>query len=718
VPRVATRPALLAGTAPAAGTARARRTLGPWLAPLAALALLGSTALAACEAAGPDREAWAPDADARGHSAPTRATAEANAAAAERLPLEDPRDFEAARRGLVARDEEVVVEGPEGRTVWDLRDYDFVEGEAPESVHPSLWRQARLNGIHGLFEVVPGIHQVRGYDLANMTLIEGESGWIVVDPLTAEETARAALDLARRHLGARPVSAVIYTHSHVDHFGGIAGVLPDAATGEDGNAPAAESREAAAKGGDSGDASAQTNVRIIAPADFLHEATSENVLAGGPMTRRAAFMFGLPLARGSRGHVDTGLGMEPAWGTVSLVPPTDLVERTPQEMVIDGVRFVFQHVPGSEAPAELTFYLPEHKAFCGAEIVSRTMHNLYTLRGAKVRDALRWSDYIDEAMRLFPEAEVVFASHHWPTWGRENVRTYLAGQRDTYKYIHDQTLRLAASGATPAEIAEQLTLPPSLAGSFANRGYYGTVRHNARAVYQFYFGWYDGNPAHLDPLPPADAAGRYVEAMGGPEAVRRRARAAFDAGEYRWAATLLDHLVFAAPDDSEARELLARTYDQLAYRAESGPWRDVYLTGAHELRHGVAADAPRTEDALGLVRRIPAARLFDALATRLVGPEAEGEDTRIRFTFTDLGESYLLWLENAVLHHGPVEGDPEVDATVRLSHDLFLRLATRQAGLRELVFSDELDVDGSRLALLSFFSLLETPDERFAIVTP
>jgi len=679
--------------APLARNAGARRPRGRRFASLAVLvAGAAALALAACEPAGPDREAWAPDADAQGHSAPTPATADANEAAARALPLDDPRDFEAARRGLVARDEEVVIEGVDGRTVWDLRDYAFVEGEAPESVHPSLWRQARLNGIHGLFEVVPGIHQVRGYDIASMTLIEGESGWIVVDPLTAEETARAALDLARRNLGDRPISAVIYTHSHVDHFGGVAGVLPDL--------------------------EARSNIPIIAPADFLHEATSENILAGVPMIRRAAFMFGLPLARGPRGHVDTGLGKQPAWGTVSLVPPTELVDRTPHPMVIDGVRFVFQHVPGSEAPAELTFYLPEHEAFCGAEIVSRTMHNLYTLRGAKVRDALLWSNYIDEAMRLFPEAEVAFASHHWPTWGRENVRTYMAAQRDTYKYLHDQTLRLAASGATPAEIAEQLTLPPSLARNFANRGYYGTVRHNARAVYQLYFGWFDGNPAHLDPLPPAEAATRYVEAMGGPATVRQRARAAFDAGEYRWAATLLDHLVFAAPDDAEARELLARTYDQLGYRAESGPWRDVYLTGAHELRHGVAADAPRTEDALGLVRRIPVPRFFDALATRLVGPEAEGEDTRIRFTFTDLGESYLLWLENAVLHHRPVEGDPEVDATVRLTHDLFLRLATRQAGLRELVFSDELDVDGSRLALLSFFSLLEAPDEGFAVVKP
>jgi alkyl sulfatase BDS1-like metallo-beta-lactamase superfamily hydrolase len=647
----------------------------------------------ACEPAAPPP---APGADAAGHSAPTARTAAANAAAGRELALDDPTDFANARRGLVASDPEVEVRGAAGQRVWSTSDYAFVEGQPPPSVHPSLWRQARLNGIHGLFEVTEGVYQVRGYDLSNMTLIEGRTGWIVVDPLTSVETARAALALARRHLaekGDRPVSAVIFTHSHIDHFGGVDAVLPE-------------------------DEAARAALRIVAPRDFMHEATSENVIAGVGMARRAAYMYGMPLARSPRGHVDTGLGKEPARGRISLAAPTDLVDRTPQPMEIDGVRFVFQHVPHSEAPAELTFYLPDAKAFCGAEIVSHTMHNLYTLRGAKVRDALLWSAYIDEALRLFGEAEVAFASHHWPTWGNAEVVAYLKRQRDTYKYVHDQTLRLANDGATPREIAEQLELPASLRPSFANRGYYGTVRHNAKAVYQWYFGWYDGNPAHLDPLPPVEAGTRYVEAMGGTDAVLQKAEDAFARGELRWAATLLDHLVFAEPERREARALLARVYDQLGYRAESGPWRDVYLTGAWELRHGAFEGGVDLAAAIGLMRRVPLARFFESMATRIVGPDAEGRDTVVNFVFTDLDETYVLHLENAVLHHRRGEADPEADATVRLTQDFFLRLALRQLGLREAIFSDDLDVEGSRLELLRFFSLVEAPDPDFPIVTP
>jgi linear primary-alkylsulfatase len=375
-------------------------------------------------------------------------------------------------------------------------------------------------------------------------------------------------------------------------------------------------------------------------------------------------------------------------------------------------------VPESEAPAELTFYLPDAKAFCGAEIVTHNLHNLYTLRGAKVRDALRWSGYIDEALDLFPDAEVVFASHHWPVWGTARVRAYLKQQRDVYRYIHDQTLRLANSGATPQEIAETLELPASLRTAFAARGYYGTVRHNAKAVYQWYFGWYDGNPANLDPLPPAEAGAKYVEFMGGAAEVKRKAHAAFDRGEYRWVAMVLNHLVFADPHDDEARELLARAYDQLGYQAEAGPWRDEYLTGARELRHGVSGTGASMAAAAGLLRRVPLDRFFAAMATRLNGPKAEGKALTINFVFTDLGESYVLTVENAVLHHKRHDPDPSAAATVRLTKPFFLRLVTGQAGLRDMIFSDQIAVEGSRLSLLSFFSLLDKPDERFAIVTP
>jgi len=640
-----------------------------------------------------ERESTGVAPDAQGNTAASTETRSANERVAHALPLADAQDFEDAKRGLIAGDGDVVIKNAAGVSVWDTTDYGFVDGEAPPSVNPSLWRQAKLNGIRGLFRVVDGVYQVRGYDLSNLTLIDGKTGWIVVDPLTARETAAAAMALARRHLGDKPVVAVIFTHSHVDHFGGVDAVLPD-------------------------DAAARANVRIIAPRWFVEEATSENVFAGVAMSRRAGFMYGMPLARSERGHVDTGLGKQPARGAIGIAEPTDLVDHTPQEMTIDGVRFVFQYAPESEAPAELAFYLPDAKAYCGAEIVTHTLHNLYTLRGAKVRDALRWSGYIDDAIHRFGDAEVVFASHHWPVWGNARVVDYLKTQRDTYRYLHDQTLRLANEGATPQEIAEQLELPASLRASFASRGYYGTVRHNAKAVYQQYFGWYDGNPAHLDPLPPAQAGAKYVEAMGGRDEVLRKGREAVARGDYRWAAMLLDHLVFAEPDDRDARELLARAYDQLGYQAESGPWRDVYLTGALELRQGVQGPGIEPAAIAGLLRHLPPTLFFASMAARLNGPKADGKQMTLNFVFTDLDESYVLTIENAVLHHRRAAPDPSATATVKLTRDFLVRLATGQAGLREMLFSDDLHVDGSRMDVFTFFSLLDRPDGKFAIVTP
>ena len=621
----------------------------------------------------------------------TSHTVEANRALARSLPLEEMQSYEDARRGFIASDPPTKIDGPEGTVAWNLASHAFVEGDAPPTVNPSLWRQARLNASHGLFEVVPGIHQVRGYDISNMTLIEGRSGWIVVDPLTTRETAAAAIALARRHLGDRHVSAVIITHSHADHFGGVEGVLPPG--------PA--------------------TVPIVAPDGFMEEATSENVIAGVAMGRRAMFMYGLSLPNSAVGHVDTGLGKGlPTGGTVSIREPTVLVDRTPQEIELDGVRFVFQSAPESEAPAELTFYLPDLKAWCGAEIVSNTMHNLYTLRGAKVRDARKWSGYIDEAGRLFGDMEVVFASHHWPVWGNERALEFLRGQRDTYRYIHDQTLRLANQGYTPQEIAEQLDLPSTLRNRFSNRGYYGTVRHNSKAVYQAYFGWYDANPANLDPLPPAEAAAKYVAAMGGAAKVRELAQAAHEAGDDRWAATLLNHAVFADPDDVQARSLLAAVYDQLGFRAESGPWRDVYLTGAYELRNGIQGTALDPRRAIGLLANTPVERFLDSMTVRLDGPKADGKRMRFNFVFTDVGETHVLELDNAVLHHRRAESVADADATVRLTRDLLIRLGIGEAGLKDVVMSDALQVEGSRLKLLSFLSLLDKPDGRFPIVTP
>ncbi len=567
-----------------------------------------------------------PDADSRGHTVPTEITARANADVLKELPFHNQQDFIDARKGLIASDPDLRVKNSQGEIIWNQGAYEFVEGDAPASVNPSLWRQVGLNNIHGLFKVTDGIYQVRGYDLANMSIIEGETGWIIVDPLTAKETAMAAIDFARKHLGNRPILAIIFTHSHIDHFGGVLGII---------SAEEAEKR----------------HVRIIAPDRFLEEATSENIIAGIAMGRRSMYMYGKRLARSERGHIGTGLGKSPAYGTFGILEPTEIVDHTPQEKTIDGVRFIFQHVPESEAPAELNFYLPDLKAFCGAEIVSHSLHNLYTLRGAKVRCALKWSNYIGEIIELFGEADICFGTHHWPTWGNERILEFLKNQRDTYKYIHDQTVRLFNNGYTPTEIAEMIELPESLRTSFANRGYYGTVRHNARAVYQAYLGWYDGNPANLNPLSPREAGIRYVKLMGGAESVLIKAQEYFDQGEYRWVAELLNHLVFAEPDNTRAKALLARTYDQLGYQAESGPWRDVYLTGAYELRHGAPEKGIDVSLMKDVLKQTSITYFFDSMAVRLNGPEAEGKEITVKIVFSDLDESYELVLENAVLHH-------------------------------------------------------------------
>ncbi len=631
--------------------------------------------------------------DAAGNTSPTATTAALNAAVGESLQLSEQQDFEDAKRGLIASDPELRISNAEGETVWSMPSYGFIKGDAPASVNPSLWRQARLNNIHGLFEVTKGVYQIRGYDLANMSLIEGKTGWIVVDPLTAKESAAKAMAFARKHLGDKPVSAVIYTHSHIDHFGGVLGVVSPEEVNE-------------------------RNVPIIAPELFLEEATSENVIAGVVMTRRSMFMMGPFLPKGERGHVDTGLGKGVVYGAFGLLPPNETITKTGTEMTIDGVKFVFQNAPGSEAPAEMTFYLPDSRTFCGAEVVSHTMHNLYTLRGAKVRDPVRWSGYIDEAIEMFPDVEVYFGSHHWPIWGHDQIIDFLEKQRDLYKYINDQTLRLALHGATPREIAEELELPETLQSSFANRGYYGTLKHNAKAVYQRYFGWYDGNPSNLDPLAPAAAGAKYVELAGGAASLLEKAQAAYDNGEYRWVAELVNHLVFSDPDNREARELLAKAYDQLGYQAESGPWRDVYLTGAFELRHGGPTQGVDLALYMDMIRHASLESFFTAMAARLNAPKADGKEMIVNLVFTDLGESYVLELKNSVLRHYKRDPRPDANVTMKVTHDLYLKMLTGKAGLKDTLFSDDLEIEGNRLDLVSFFRLIDKPTGTFDIVTP
>lgn len=652
---------------------------------LASLSLI----LAACSGSSLTVEEGA---DEHGFTAPTEHTVRANQAVAEKLPLGDQTDYQDAARGLIASPDSLVVKRPDtGETVWNHDAFKFVEGEeAPASVNPSLWRQAQLNHTAGLYKVTDGIYQIRAFDLANLTIIEGDKGWLIVDPLTSQETAEAAIDFARKHLGEKPITGIVFTHSHIDHFGGVDGVLQYAAD----------------------------DVRIIAPVGFMEEATSENVMAGVPMQRRAGFMYGRHLPRSARGHVDTGLGKEPPFvGSIGIAEPTDIVSETGQRITVDGVELVFQNAPGSEAPAELTFYIPRSKTFCGGEVVSRNMHNLYTLRGAKVRDALKWAAYIDEAVELFGDAEVYFGTHHWPLWGNENIRDFMIAQRDMYKYLHDQTMRMASWGATPNEIASKIEMPESLQQRFASRGYYGTPMHNSKAVYQGYFGWYDGNPANLHPLPEVDAGKKFVKYMGGADAIIEKAQADYDEGEYRWVAQVLNKLVFAEPNNDSAKTLLAKTYDQLGYQAESGPWRDVYLSAAYELRHGATKEGVSLANAIGLMRAIPREKFFASMAARLDPEKIDGKNTKVVFTFTDLGESYTLWLSNNVLHHK--EGkDDDADAEMALTHGLFLKMVTGQAGLKDTLFGDELEINGSRLKLLGLMTAIEKPDGTFALVTP
>jgi alkyl sulfatase BDS1-like metallo-beta-lactamase superfamily hydrolase len=635
----------------------------------------------------------AADADEAGFTAPAPHTREALAKAAREVPEGDDLDRADAERGLVASAEPFVLRGEDGRVIFDAQAYAFVTGDAPDSVHPSLWRHERLNGSPALYRVTDGVYQVRGFDLAVMTILEGETGLVVVDPLMTRETSARALAFARKHLGEKPVRAVIFTHSHVDHFGGVLGVIDpnDVRSGA---------------------------VRVIAPKGFLEEATSENVLAGPTMGRRAVYMYGRNLPRSPRGKVGNGLGKEPASGAMGIVRPTELVDHTPQELTIDGLAFAFQFTPASEAPAEMTFYLPAKRAFCASEIAARTLHNIYTIRGAKVRDADRWAGYLDDAAAFAARSDVLFFSHNWPVFGAERIQQMLEETRDTYRYIHDQAVHLANQGYGPREIAERLTLPASLRKHGWNRGYYGTVKHDAKGVYQHYFGWYDANPASLDPLPRAESAKRTVRLMGGAAKVVAEAQRAFDEGEYRWVAELLAHVVAAEPDDAAAKALLARTFDQLGYASESTAWRNAYLTGAAELRSGPAKSGGILADAADLLNETPPEQFLRMFQVALDGPKADGVSLRLNIDFREPGEQFVLDVSNAVLHYRRGEADPKATATLAISRAMLVRIVAKKATIPEVLGSPEVTVTGSKLDVARFFALLDPPDPSFPIVIP
>lgn len=621
----------------------------------------------------------------------TAATAQRNREAAARLPPGEE-DLAEARRGLVATFEPATVGGPGGHTVWDLESYDFLDAECPDTAHPSLWRQSRLNRIAGLFEIAPGFYQLRGFDLSNMHVIEGEEGIVVIDPLISAETAAAALALYREHRGERPVTGLIYTHSHIDHFGGARGIV------------STEEIEA-------------RRIPVLAPAGFLHHAVAENVFAGTAMGRRAAYMYGAKLRRGPDGQVGSGLGQTTSLGTVTLIPPNREVTATGQEETVDGVRMVFQLTPGTEAPAEMNFHFPEHRVLCIAENATRTMHNTLTLRGALVRDPHVWARYLDEAIELFgTQTEALFAGHHWPLWGQERILEYLRKQRDLYAYLHDQTLRLLNQGLTGREIAETLALPPSLAAEWHCREYYGSVSHNAMGIYQRYLGWFDGNPAHLWAHPPVEAARRYVEAIGGPEAVLARGREAFEAGDYRWVAELVNHLVFAERDNEAARQLQADALEQLGYGAENATWRNFFLMGAAELREGIAG-TPTVTAPPDVIANLSVEQILDAMAIRLDGPRAWEARLRIEWRVTDPDETHTIEVENGVLNHR-AGSCPDPQATLVIERAALTELLLDAERIGELAESGRLRIDGDAARLGELLGLLDDPDPDFAIVTP
>jgi alkyl sulfatase BDS1-like metallo-beta-lactamase superfamily hydrolase len=600
------------------------------------------------------------------------------------LPFADRTDFENAERGLVDALDPCIVKAADGRVVWDLEAYSYLNADCPDTVHPSLWRQAQLCAKQGLFEVTEGIYQVRGLDLSNMTIVEGDTGVVVIDPLISAETAAAALALYRKNRGNRPVTGVIYTHSHGDHFGGVDGVLPDGA----------------------GD------VPILAPEGFLEHAVSENVYAGTAMNRRATYMYGVFLDKSPTGQVSTGLGIATSDGALGLIAPTVDITRTGQEETIDGVRIVFQITPGTEAPAEMNFHFPDHRALCMAENATHNLHNLLTLRGALVRDPRVWSRYLDEAIELFgADSDVAFASHHWPTWGTENVVRYLSQQRDLYAYLHDQTLRMLNNGSTGMEIAEDIQLPPDLESAWHARGYYGSVSHNVKAVYQRYMGWFDGNPSSLWQHPPQASATRYVDVIGGRQAVLDKAASYADAGDLRFAAELLNHAVFADPDDKDAREALAGIYERLGYGSENATWRSFYLTGALELRHG-PNPSPLGDIGAGMAAALTIEQLFDTLAIRVNGPRAAAESLVIDCRFTDTGTDVRLTLSNGALI-------PAVNPRTRVKADLTLTLTKPQLlGVLTGHGLDGIEHTGDPAVLNRLLAVLDAPDPAFPIVTP
>jgi alkyl sulfatase BDS1-like metallo-beta-lactamase superfamily hydrolase len=625
----------------------------------------------------------------------TEATRAANRAALADVPLADKRSFDDARRGLIEALGDRLVVRDDGRLVWTLAGYEFLGTEnAPDTVHPGLWRHARVNMANGLYQVTDRVHQLRGFDVSNMTIIEGDTGLIVIDPLISTEVAKAAFDLYRKHVSHKPVIAVIYTHSHIDHFGGVRGVV------------------------DSDDVAAG-RVTIWAPAGFMAAAVGENVIAGNAMLRRALFQFGAMLPRGERGQVDTGLGKSVSVGTVTLIPPTNLVEKPIESHRIDGVEIVFELTPEAEAPAEMIMYYPQFRVLNMAEIATQNFHNLLPMRGALVRDSLSWSKYIGGALRRYGDSsDVLIAQHNWPVWTGERARDFLRKQRDAYKFVHDQTVRLMNHGYVGAEIAEMVKLPVSLNQEWSAHSFYGNLKHNVRAIYQRYLGHYDGNPANLDALPPAEFAKKSVEYMGGAESALKKAREDYARAEYRWVAQMASQLVFADPANREARELAADAFEQLGYQSESATARNAYLQGASELRNGVPNLGRGSGTSPDIVRSLPLDMYFDFMGVRLNGEKAAGKTIVLNWRFTDTKQEYVLNLDNSALTYVADSQADEADATVTLTRATLDEISMRQTTFESALQSGQISVTGQREKLVELLEMLDTFPLQFAVVEP
>ncbi|HFT4342644.1 TPA: alkyl/aryl-sulfatase [Klebsiella quasipneumoniae] len=626
----------------------------------------------------------------------TPATREANQALYRKLPFADKTDFNNAHQGFIAPLPPAMLKGDQGNIIWDPAKYHFVkEGEkAPDTVNPSLWRQSQLLNIGGLFKVTDGVYQIRNLDLSNMTIIEGKTGITIIDPLLSAEPAKEALALYFAHRPKKPVVAVLFTHSHVDHYGGIRGVVD----------------EADVKAG---------KVKIYAPAGFMEEAVSENIMAGTAMSRRASYMYGNLLKPDAKGQVGAGLGTTTSAGTVTLIPPTNYITHTGQQEVIDGLTYDFMMAPGSEAPSEMLWYVKEKKMIEAAEDVTHTLHNTYSLRGAKIRDPLAWSKYINAAIdRWGSDAEVIIAQHHWPTWGNDNIVKLMKGQRDMYRYINDQTLRMANLGMTRDEIAANFKLPDSLEKQCSSRGYYGSVSHDVKATYVFYLGWFDGNPATLDELPPEQAAKKFVEYMGGADAIMQKAKADYQQGNYRWVAQVTSKIVFADPNNQQARHLEADALEQLGYQAEAGTWRNFYLTGAQELRNGVQKLPTPNTASPDTVRAMTPEMFFDYLGVHLNGEKAGAAKAVFNIDLGKDGGKYKLELENGVLNHTANAVADNADASISLSRDTLNKIILKQETLQQAQANGEVNISGNGAKLDEMLSYMDTFAFWFNIVTP